>query len=558
MIGASIRSRVHNLESVYTCSQIHFEAHKSVQEASKQVIRRRMTKLRKSLILKRAGSRVRTDDLLITNRILLVKSKLLSFPSTISHFGSESALKAGRTAYLDAGVVAPYCHNRARKLSGNCPTPQKAHMRTAVTASKKWEGRCFRYSPDNPSAIYYIKLMFRRRRETFSTGTPIKAAAGVVARKIFMSLQSDGWDETIAKYAPHAQAQPVITVGGFCAKLQAVYTGRKRTINDYCRNFRRLVADIAGIDRDAKKYDYVNGGRDEWLTKVNRVRLTEITREAIEAWRAGYLAKAGEDMERLRSARTSCNSMLRQCKSLFSIERLELLKLEIESPFAKIKLDRVGDMRFKGGIDAAALVKAAVSQLAGDSEVLKAFILTLACGLRRSEADKLEWSAIDFERAILHVGPTKFLRPKSEKSIGDIDLDTATVGLLRGFYAKRQSNFVLESTIAPRLAAGYSHYRAHKTFERLLAWLRAQGIKNRTPIHTLRKLFGSLICEEFGIFAASSALRHSSIAITGSHYIVKRGKTSVKLESLLSEGDKVIPMPKKRGSVKASARAASA
>src|SRR5258708_3868615 len=85
-----------------------------------------------------------------------------------------------------------------------------------------------------------------------------------------------------------------------------------------------------------------------------------------------------------------------------------------------------------------------------------------------------------------------------------------------------------------------------------------KGIKNRTPIHTLRKLFGSLICEEFGIFAASSALRHSSIAVTEGHYIVKPGKTSVKLESLLSEGDKVIPMPKKRGSIKASARAASA
>jgi len=134
----------------------------------------------------------------------------------------------------------------------NCPVIVRRpgeQMQTAVTASKKWESRCFRYSPDNPSAIYYIKLMFRRRRHTFSTGTPIKATAGVVARKIFMSLQADGWDETIAKYAPHAQAQPVITIGDFCAKLQAVYTGRKRTINDYCRNFRRLVADIAIIER---------------------------------------------------------------------------------------------------------------------------------------------------------------------------------------------------------------------------------------------------------------------------------------------------------------------
>src|SRR5438309_8159217 len=122
--------------------------------------------------------------------------------------------------------------------------------------------------------------MFDGRRETFSTGRPIKASAGVVARNIFMSLRASGWEKTIAKYAPHSQALPVITVGDFCAKLQAVYTGRKRTINDYCRHFRRLIADIALIQRDAKKYDYVTDGRDEWLSKVNRVRLTEITREA--------------------------------------------------------------------------------------------------------------------------------------------------------------------------------------------------------------------------------------------------------------------------------------
>src|SRR3979411_2125820 len=42
----------------------------SVQEVSKQVVSRRMMELRKSLLLKGAGSRVRTDDLLITNQLL--------------------------------------------------------------------------------------------------------------------------------------------------------------------------------------------------------------------------------------------------------------------------------------------------------------------------------------------------------------------------------------------------------------------------------------------------------------------------------------------------------
>ena len=168
------------------------------------------------------------------------------------------------------------------------------------------------------------------------------------------------------------------------------------------------------------------------------------------------VAKQGTDLEKLRSARTSANSAIRQCKALFSSERLELLGLsEIQSPFEKVKLDPAGDLRFKGGINAEKLVHAAFAELACDPECLKAFILSIACGLRRSEADKLEWAAIDFDRGLLHVGPTKFLHPKSEKSIGDVDLDEGTVALFRGFHAKRQSNFVLESEITPRLSAGF-------------------------------------------------------------------------------------------------------
>ena len=86
------------------------------------------------------------------------------------------------------------------------------------------------------------------------------------------------------------------------------------------------------------------------------------------------------------------------------------------------------------------LVHAAFAELASDPECLKAFVLSIACGLRRSEADKLEWAAFDFDRGLLHIGPTRFLHPKSEKSIGDVDLDEGTVSLFRGFHARLSSN----------------------------------------------------------------------------------------------------------------------
>ena len=40
--------------------------------------------------------------------------------------------------------------------------------------------------------------------------------------------------------------------------------------------------------------------------------------------------------------------------------------------------------------------------------------------------------------------------------------------------------------------------------------------------------------------------RHETTAQSRGRYIVKRGKTTVKLNDLLTEGDKVIPMLKKR------------
>jgi hypothetical protein len=75
-----------------------------------------------------------------------------------------------------------------------------------------------------------------------------------------------------------------------------------------------------------------------------------------------------------------------------------------------------------------------------------------------------------------------------------------------------EPRFVIESTRPARPGIDRQYYRAQPVFQRLYTWLRRQGIKNRCPSHTLRKEFGSLINEKYGLFAAMTALRHSSIA----------------------------------------------
>jgi hypothetical protein len=52
----------------------------------------------------------------------------------------------------------------------------------------------------------------------------------------------------------------------------------------------------------------------------------------------------------------------------------------------------------------------------------------------------------------------------------------------------------------------------------LTAWLRKKGIKANKHLHTPRKEFGSQICAVHGIHAASGALRHADIGVTGQFY----------------------------------------
>jgi hypothetical protein len=65
-------------------------------------------------------------------------------------------------------------------------------------------------------------------------------------------------------------------------------------------------------------------------------------------------------------------------------------------------------------------------------------------------------------------------------------------------------------------------------------------VKAQKPLHTLRKEFGSQLCQTHGIYAASRGLRHSDIKITSNFYTDSRARATVGLGHLL-EAPKVVP-----------------
>jgi integrase len=415
--------------------------------------------------------------------------------------------------------------------------------------SKKLKKRTWR-TPDGVVAEipeWQVRLFNAGREGWFNLGTANKAAAAVKARDIHEHLRAHGWELTLEKFKPGREEQKsVVTVGEFLTEVKAKAGLRPKTLEDYCRAFRTIIASVEGIDGGKAKFDYFGGGRDKWLAKVHAVKLSEITPPRVQKWKLEFLSKAASDPIKQRSAKVSVNSLIRQAKSLFSPKILEFITLEMPEhrPFEGVAFESRPSMRYRSSFVLEDVIRLACYGDAGEGiaplpdEQRKIFLLAIMAGLRRNEIDKLEWAAFRWEDCTIRIEATANFHPKSEDSAGDIEVDSELMSAFRGFHAKATNSkgFVIESTVAVRSEASYSHYRCQREFDALMVWLRANGVTGQRPLHTLRKEFGSQMCALHGIYAASHALRHGDITITSQHYLDKRKRSSPGLGRLMEAG----------------------
>jgi integrase len=398
----------------------------------------------------------------------------------------------------------------------------------------RFEAKLFQYAPGHP---WHIKLQSGGVRHTFSTHKTTRSEAAIVAKEIhkFLTEQKDPKDETkamaktIAEYDPEPKAGAVVTIGDLIKKAEKVWLGVPRTFQDYGTSLRRVIGEVRGVDRD----------------EADNVKIADITRDEIELWRSTYIKAAGSSHAKKAAAQTTSNSILRGCKALFGQKLLEKLQLEdLHNPFQKVRLPNNRDHRFQsGGVVASELLAKAVAELADtDLEVFKAIVLALTLGLRRNEIDKIEYSAFNLDQRTVSIDDSEHLHVKSDRSRGVVELEPELIPLIRGWQAGATSSFVLESAIKPRPESRYHHYRAERTFERAVKWLRKSGVKSNEPLHFCRKLYGSLINDRHGIYAASRALRHADISVTTRHYTSRTENVLPGLGGVLSAAEKVVPM----------------
>jgi hypothetical protein len=315
---------------------------------------------------------------------------------------------------------------------------EKSSKRTRSKWSKNdmryWRATVFKPSYSrrggkaSESPNWAMQIKHQGRRTMLSLRTPNKEEAAAKAKDIYLSLQANGWEATLAKYRP--EYVPVLrlnaTVGEFIGEVKAKADGDPKTIEGYCRSLRKIVADIAGLADTPEKFDNHAGGYRRWLERVHAVRLETITPAKVQAWKRSFLSKAGRDPLSQRRAKVSFNSFLRQVRSLFSPKLIRHLNIELPGPrpFDEVEFEPRQSLKYHSDFDAMALIGTARDILsATEPELFKILLLAVMVGLRRREIDLLEWPSFRWESGVIRIMPTRYFHPKSEDSIGEVQVD---------------------------------------------------------------------------------------------------------------------------------------
>jgi integrase len=440
----------------------------------------------------------------------------------------------------------------------NPKTVQKTEGKVfAKTDSRYWRDKVFQRTNDE----FHVRIRFGGTQYRWPLKTANRDQAAAKARDIYLSLMAHGYDATATKFKPWEievkDGAGCVTVGDFIEAVRAIAPVRPTTFTTYERKLRFLVSQLKAVQGSKKRFDYVNKGFKEWRKKVDAVPLEELTPEEVMKWRVRYISEAGTDPIKANGARQTAASIIRNAKALFSPKLLRGLSVTLPSPlpFDGVDLGKRPRTRYKSKVDAPKLIADAHEELKNKQpDVFKIFLLSMGAGLRRSEVDKLTWKQFDWARQTLSIEPNEYGDVKTEASAETIDIGADMLAFFKEHHARRNSDFVVSSAVVVDRPKHWNHYRCDRHFKDLIDWLREKGVDTRNPIHTLRKEFGSLVNQKFGLFAASAALRHSSIAVTREHYVDRKERIALNLSELLpkeKEEDKKTKKAKNAKKVKA-------
>jgi integrase len=416
-----------------------------------------------------------------------------------------------------------------------------------------WLARLFKPVNDRgtESPHYSMRVQFKGERLTFPLGTSNKNAAAAKAAGVYVDLITIGVEATIAKHRPQAdQADGILTIGQWIAATRKVSAANEATFNCYACSLRKIAGDILTVERSKTRFGGRKGGAAAYRATIEGASLEVLTPTAIQQWRLEYVRRAKNPKEE-RSRMTSCNSTIRQARSLFAGKILKFLpsaQLPKPAPFDGVEFFPKQSAKYFSQIDPKKLLQKAHADLSqADAPAFLVILLALSAGLRRGEIDYLSWPQVDEGRHLIRMESTEAGGLKTADSRAEVHIDAQVAKILKAFRKSATGNFVIEASGEESGPKRWGRqYRAEAVFDRVNAWLRKNGVKARKPLHELRKELGALVTEEHGIYAASRALRHSTVATTAAHYSDLKTRPVVNVGSWIAREKK----PGKRGGAK--------
>lgn len=389
--------------------------------------------------------------------------------------------------------------------------------------------------PDEYATVqeFWVRIKSAKERRAICLGTNNQQEAARLAAKLYGALKAKGWNGALAEVFPGAVERKAASESKtFGEHLAAVMTSKAAsvksvTLRNYLQAARKLVVMVTGDDGGKRKYDYIGQGRAKWLAKVDGTSTSRITskliQDAIDARVSSVM-----DANRKRSVQRTLAKFVRESKALF--------KDHAWNPFAALKVSNPAPPAYSGRINVGELVREGMKLETTDPQFLAALLLFAGAGLRRSEVDAARWGWIDQEQSTITVRASGNFVPKTPASEAPVFVDG---GFITALVKLRPANATPESfIIMPELpeppASSFYRYRAADLFDRLKAWLREKGLSGRTPLHDLRREFGSYVAQHADIFTASRQLRHSNIQVTVSHYAAQRRQIAPTMAGLLA------------------------
>lgn len=355
----------------------------------------------------------------------------------------------------------------------------------------------------NKGAKYWSFKITRDGRATyFNLGKDLNTAK-TMADEIDAFLVFNSVEDTVLKYNPNKSKGKAATVP---TANDRVYPTLGEIVDLLETNKNVIGIEQRTVQCYRRGLYRITGMTDE---EARALPLKNLSRKLIRKVKADSVRGISDKVE-LDEKKRTYNTLLRNAKSVFSptamsyypdtwsFEGLSYLRKEIF--FNRVKKEYT--------LPSTSLIKDTfelMNSLDGDLFVIMA--LGLHFGMRRKEIffARREWFDIDEDRCAVCIHAEGQFKPKNGLdgyTAGDPNWGSKILEMANGF----------DYLVTDRAR------KAEKTFKKVTDALRGIGWTRQSPLHELRKLYGSYLATTKGLYVAQSYLRHTSPQVTSQYY----------------------------------------